>query len=564
MNSVVSAITAFMILLILSLGLYRVNNENDRGKIAEEIITQSYQVVELKNDYIWNKNERAKEQWFAKHEQIGRLLKSASAKFRKPEDIKTLAVMLKDYESIGEIFSGIIKNREKAGLHVYNADIAREIENSLLIQLHMRSNEFVMNVGQLLDSNRETRESAIRVEGSVIFFAFVILGAANLINSRIMERNNKELQESEQRCRQFVVQNKLILESAGEGIFGLDLNGRHTFVNPAAAKMLGYATDELIGKHSHSTWHHTKPYGSPYPVEECPIYAAYTDGYIHRGSDEVFWRKDGTSFDVEYISTPIVENESIAGAVVTFTDITERKQLEVRIKQYSTKLEQSNRELDNFASIAAHDLGAPIRAVSGFAGLLQKRYKEKLGADADQYIANIVEGTVRMQNLIKDLLGYARAGTSEKPLVPVDINATIEKTLANLTFEIKESKAVISVDTLPTVYSDSTQLVQLFQNLVGNAIKYCSNTPLIHIDAERKDREWLFRVSDNGIGIDPRQFERIFQIFQRLHSIDVYSGTGIGLATCKKIVERLGGRIGVESKPGEGSIFFFTLPVTEL
>src|SRR5208282_1084076 len=134
MNSVVSAITAFMILLILSLGLYRVNNENDRGKIAEEIITQSYQVVELKNDYIWNKNERAKEQWFAKHEQIGRLLKSASAKFRKPEDIKTLAVMLKDYESIGEIFSGIIKNREKAGLHVYNADIAREIENSLLIQ----------------------------------------------------------------------------------------------------------------------------------------------------------------------------------------------------------------------------------------------------------------------------------------------------------------------------------------------------------------------------------------------------------------------------------------------
>src|SRR5208337_4415033 len=290
-----------------------------------------------------------------------------------------------------------IKNREKAGLHVYNADIAREIENSLLIQLHMRSNEFVMNVGQLLDSNRETRESAIRVEGSVIFFAFVILGAANLINSRIMERNNKELQESEQRCRQFVVQNKLILESAGEGIFGLDLNGRHTFVNPAAAKMLGYATDELIGKHSHSTWHHTKPDGSPYPVEECPIYAAYTDGYIHRGSDEVFWRKDGTSFDVEYISTPIVENESIAGAVVTFTDITERKQLEVRIKQYSTKLEQSNRELDNFASIAAHDLGAPIRAVSGFAGLLQKRYKEKLGADADQYIVNIVEGTVRMQ-----------------------------------------------------------------------------------------------------------------------------------------------------------------------
>src|SRR5664280_2376427 len=249
--------------------------------------------------------------------------------------------------------------------------------------------------------------------------------------------------------------------------------------------------------------------------------------------------------------------------LLAIEDITERKKLEQKINQYSKELERSNGELSNFGSIVAHDLGAPLRAVSGFAGLLQKRYKEKLDAGADEYISHIVEGTWRMQHLIKDLLEYARVGTSSKPLVQVDVNIIIEKALANLMFEITESRALITADTLPTLSADDTRLIQLFQNLVGNAIKYRSNTPHIHISAERKDGEWLFRISDNGIGIEPRQFERIFQIFQRLHTRDEYSGTGIGLAICKKIVERLGGRIWVESKPGEGSTFFFTLPATE-
>jgi light-regulated signal transduction histidine kinase (bacteriophytochrome) len=249
--------------------------------------------------------------------------------------------------------------------------------------------------------------------------------------------------------------------------------------------------------------------------------------------------------------------------LLAIEDITERKKLEQKINQYSKELERSNGELSNFGSIVAHDLGAPLRAVSGFARLLQKRYKEKLDAEADEYISHIVEGTGRMQHLIKDLLEYARVGTSSKPLVQVDVNFIIEKALANLMFEITESRAVITADTLPTVSADDTRLIQLFQNLVGNAIKYRSNTPHIHISAERKDGEWLFRISDNGIGIEPRQFERIFQIFQRLHTREEYSGTGIGLAICKKIVERLGGRIWVESKPGEGATFFFTLPATE-
>jgi light-regulated signal transduction histidine kinase (bacteriophytochrome) len=260
-------------------------------------------------------------------------------------------------------------------------------------------------------------------------------------------------------------------------------------------------------------------------------------------------------------SLPFLDYESLnLGVTFLFSSLKESRE---RIRQYSMELEQRNTELNNFTSIAAHDLRAPLRAISGFAGLLQKNYKDKLDAKADDYISYIVEGTERMNHLINDLLKYARVGIREKPLVPVDVNTVIQKTLADLTFEITQSNAAITVDPLPRVSADNLELIQLFQNLIGNAIKYRSNAPRIHISAEQRDGEWLFQISDNGIGIDPLQFDRIFQIFSRLHSSDAYSGTGIGLAICKKIVEGLGGRIWVESKPGEGSTFFFTLPLTE-
>jgi light-regulated signal transduction histidine kinase (bacteriophytochrome) len=276
-------------------------------------------------------------------------------------------------------------------------------------------------------------------------------------------------------------------------------------------------------------------------------------------------RKDGTLVDVSLTVSPIKDAASkIIGVSCIARDITGRKKLEERINQHSTELERSNRELDHFASVAAHDLRAPLRAVSGFADLLQKMYKEKVDATADEYIAHIVEGSRRMSHLITNILQYARAGAGDRPLIPVNVNTIIENALENLTLEMQESKCEITVDRLPMVYANSVHLIQLFQNLVGNAIKYRSNTPRIHISVERKDSEWLFRIIDNGIGIDQKNFDKIFQIFQRLHASDEYSGSGIGLATCKKIVERLGGRIWVESKPGEGSTFLFTLPVIEL
>jgi PAS domain S-box-containing protein len=237
--------------------------------------------------------------------------------------------------------------------------------------------------------------------------------------------------------------------------------------------------------------------------------------------------------------------------------------LYAQLEAANQELAYSNTELQQFAYVASHDLQEPLRMVASYTQLLARRYRGKLDSDADEFISYAVDGANRMQRLINDLLSYSRLGTQGKPLELTGSESALAQALANLQLAIAENEAVVSHDPLPTVWADETQLVQLFQNLVGNAIKFRSTQPpRIHISAEQKEREWLFSVSDNGIGIEPEYAERIFVIFQRLHSQAEYSGTGIGLAFCKRIVERHGGRIWMESQPGQGATFYFTLPVT--
>ena len=379
---------------------------------------------------------------------------------------------------------------------------------------------------------------------------------------RELEAREAECHHDRELIQRLNRRNELVLNAAGEGIFGLNTDGAHTFVNPAAARMLGYTVDELIGGHSHTIWHYKKEDGGPYPVEECPIYAAYKDGTVHHKSDEVFWRKDGTCFPVEYASTPIVENGSILGAVVTFRDITERRRSEGELKKLSDELSRSNADLEQFAYTASHDLQEPLRVVAGFLKLLSRRYKGKLDAKADEFIGFAIEGTDRMQALIKDLLEYSRVGTKSKSFKPTECLSVLESAVFNLQAAIKETGATVTHGDLPSVFGDASQLTMLFQNLISNAIKFHGReTPRIHISAEQKNGEWVFSVKDNGIGIDPKFSEEIFKSFRRLHGKEEYPGTGIGLATCKKIAERHGGRIWVESEAGKGSTFFFTLPV---
>ncbi|MEK7375291.1 MAG: ATP-binding protein, partial [Thermodesulfobacteriota bacterium] len=285
-------------------------------------------------------------------------------------------------------------------------------------------------------------------------------------------------------------------------------------------------------------------------------------------------RRDGEEFPIE-LSLSGVQIKGKWNAIGTIRDITERKilnarllaeiegrkKVQERLKQMVKELERSNAELQQFAYVASHDLQEPLRMVSSYTQLLERRYKGKLDADADEFIAYALEGATRMRALTNDLLEYSRVGTRGRPFEPTDCAGVIQGALANLLAAVGESGAVVTYDGLPTVMADATQLTQLFQNLIGNAIKFRGKEPpRVRISAERQGKEWLFSVSDNGIGIAPEYTERIFNIFQRLHTRSEYPGTGIGLAICKKIVERHGGRIWVESEPGKGSTFHFTIP----
>ena len=244
------------------------------------------------------------------------------------------------------------------------------------------------------------------------------------------------------------------------------------------------------------------------------------------------------------------------------SDITERKKAEEELKRLSDELARSNADLQQFAYVASHDLQEPLRVISGFVKLLAKSYKGKLDDKAEEFIAHTIDGAQRMEMLIRDLLEYSKVQLKGMVLKPTDCNLLVEESLKNLHTAIAESGAMVTYGSLPTVMADASQLSRVFQNLIGNALKFRGeDVPKVHISAEKKENEWFFSVRDNGMGINPNQAERIFLIFQRLHTEEEYSGTGLGLSICKRIVERHGGRIWVESEPGKGSTFFFTLPV---
>jgi signal transduction histidine kinase len=243
-------------------------------------------------------------------------------------------------------------------------------------------------------------------------------------------------------------------------------------------------------------------------------------------------------------------------------EITERKRAEEMLEEQAQELARSNAELEQFAYVASHDLQEPLRMVTSHLQLLEQRYKGKLNANADEFIAYAVDGATRMQMTIEDLLAYSRVGMWDVDFEPTDCEAVLDRTLANLQVAIEESGAVVTHDPLPTVMADDLQLSQVFQNLIGNAIKFRDEEPpRVHVSAQPEGDEWVFSVCDNGIGIDPEDADCIFEVFQRLHTWAEYPGTGIGLAICKKIVERHGGRIWVESQPGKGSTFYFTIPM---
>src|SRR6202163_1457050 len=336
-----------------------------------------------------------------------------------------------------------------------------------------------------------------------------------------------------------------LLEAAPDAMVVVDQRGEIVLLNVQAEKRFGYRRDELVGQKVKNII----PEGFAERLIADSLRSAEDAlaQQIGTGIELTGRRKNGSDFPIEIMLSPL---ESAEGILVTaaIRDITVRKKSEEHLVKTVGELKRSNDELEQFAYVASHDLQEPLRMVASYTQLLAKRYKGRLDSDADEFIAYAVDGSNRMQGLIQDLLAYSRAGTDGMALREIPSENALKEALTNLRATIEESNAVVTHDLLPAITMDETQLVQLFQNLVGNAIKSRTpEAPYVHVSAAKNGRnEWIFCVQDNGMGIDPQYFERIFIIFQRLHGREEFKGTGIGLAICKKIVERVGGRIWVE------------------
>lgn len=392
-----------------------------------------------------------------------------------------------------------------------------------------------------------------------------------------MTKENKEIENIKRELKESEEYNRSLFNSMIEMFQVIELiyddNGKpvdsyYHNVNLAWERFSGKTREQIIGKRS------TEVFGIV-PVEwleiydkvlktEEPIKLEHYDSLLDKYFDVHTWK--------------IKENQ----VAVMFIDITERKKAEEELKSYRDELElkvhdrtaelnvligelkRSNEELQQFAYIVSHDLQEPLRTIASFTQLMERRYKEQLNSDADEFMDYIVEAVKRMQQLINDLLEFSRVTSNEREFKPVDVNEVLNTVLSNLKISIDENNVEIIYDNLPTLMADSSQLIQLFQNIIGNDIKFRKpdEQPKIYVSAHKDEykNEYIFSIQDNGIGMEPQYTERIFTIFQRLHTQEEYSGTGIGLAIVKRIIERHGGRVWVESKFGVGSTFYFTLP----
>jgi PAS domain S-box-containing protein len=354
-----------------------------------------------------------------------------------------------------------------------------------------------------------------------------------------------------------------LLEAAPDAMVVVNQAGEIVLLNLQAEKQFGYRRNELLGQKVKNII--PEGFAERLIVDGLRSPEDALAQQIGTGIELNGRRRDCSEFPIELMLSPLGSAEGIL-VTAAIRDITARKKAATELLAKVDELNRSNEELEQFAYIASHDLQEPLRMVASYTQLLGRRYKGKLDADADEFIAFAVDGAARMQRLIQDLLAFSRVGSKGQELRSTSSEEALEQALVNLGGGIGESGALVTHDPLPAVLADEMQLTQLFQNLVGNAIKYqTSGVPKVHIAAAMNGgRRWTFSVKDNGLGIDPQYFERIFGMFQRLHKREEFAGTGIGLAICKKIVERHGGTISVESQPGQGSTFSFDLAGSEV
>jgi PAS domain S-box-containing protein len=403
-----------------------------------------------------------------------------------------------------------------------------------------------------LEQTLQAREQAVREQAGRLAVA---LGE--------VREYARQLAQSEQALRRQTTILQLVLGSIAEGVLVADEDGMLCHLNRAGEEILGFGLGEVpVERWAERFGCYLPDTVTPYPSERLPLARAVRGETVRDA--EVFLRNERRPQGVwlSVTAAPLRDGDGAPrGGVAAFRDVTARKKAEEELRRTAADLARSNEDLQQFAYVVSHDLQEPLRMVSSFCRLLRDRYRGRLDRSADEFIDFAVDGAARMDRLIQDLLAYARVGTHGLRLTQVDSAAVCDRVTADLAAAVVESRASMTRGRLPVVRADESQLGQLLQNLLANAIKFHGpEPPRVHVAAERRADHWLFSVRDNGIGFDPRDRERIFGVFERLHPASEYPGTGIGLAICRRIVERHGGRIWAESGERDGAIFFFTLP----
>lgn len=447
-----------------------------------------------------------------------------------------------DHDSlIGKSFLNFIADNSKKSISDYLARFDNRNDGLAIPQV----TDILVGGGASLSC--DVYVSIIEENNEEIGFRWILIDKFAQVQSDIA------LWDSEKRFRS-------IADSASDAIMIFNYHLHLVYWNPIAKDMFNYSSGETMYKFLASI------ISAEFEENLLANLAKVNSGEKSEIKSEIVEttgiRKDGQQFPIE-VSFSIWQSSNEIFVTVFARDISIRKDLQKNLSEKVAELARSNEDLEQFAYIISHDLQEPLRTITSYLQLLKKRYSEKLGGDAKEFIEFTIDGTSRMKRLINDLLAYSRAGARGKPFELTDINHVLPQICKNLQSAIEDTQAEIIYGNFPTVNSDETQMIQLFQNLIGNAIKFRKPEvpPQIHIDVVSKNDMWEFSVADNGIGFDHQFSERVFLIFQRLHSMQEYTGTGIGLAVSKRIVERHGGKIWADSQLGRGSTFFFTLPV---
>ena len=514
----------------------------------------------------------------------------------KPQDlgIGRLFDEMRDAVIVGETRSQeiVLWNPAAEALFGYSQDeaIGMLIEELVPPELKENHREGISRYGRLrsgplVDAGDPVQVPAIRKDGQRLDVEIVFVpigeGPDDGVYVAAFLRDVTQRTRLEKEAAEALAHLNLILHSTGEGIYGLDTEGRCTFANLACAEMLGYQSEDLVGQNMHLLIHHTKEDGSPYPIEECPIFRSFSLGRGCHVDDEVMWRRDGVPVPVRYSAFPIIDQGVVSGAVVSMADMTQRRRLEqslrdanVRLNQaYETEREAVERlkgldQLKNeFVAMVAHDLKSPMTVISGLASLMESRWDVLDDAKKTEFLNHISNNVNKLADLVENVLQVARIEANEisYQIEPFDLGALARKTVADvLPVDAERTISLTAAEDLPLALGDEQRVWQVLMNLYSNALKFSPEETPVEVQVDHTDDDVLqVSVRDHGGGILPEEMSKLFAKFSRLTQSGAaeVKGTGLGLFICKRMIEDQGGRIWAESTLGEGSTFSFTLPV---